>query len=244
MRQIINARMILLLCVLAASLFFRGEPGEAAEIASLVEKINVESSGTAQVEITVKVAKGEPGPLLIPTSFKTADNLKVDGLPGATVALTKKEGVRVLAVSALEVPSENKAIKITFSVPGFYDWTGEKVGRFGNRTLQYRFKNTLPPTSVHNYTMDLMLPAGFVVNTVEDSQPKLTSKTPMPPYKMIRNGDQYGITLKASKLGNGDSAMVRIQFKGGSKSTGLLVGALALCGLYLAGFRDTVSGSL
>jgi hypothetical protein len=239
MRQVMKTRMILLLCVLAVSPFFLVSIGEAAEIASLTEKINVESSGTAQVEITVKVAKGEPGTLLIPTSFKTAENLKIDGLPGATVALAEKEGVRVFAVSVPEAPSEKQAIKLTFSTPGFYDWKGEKITDFGNRTLQYRFMNTLP-TKVLSYTMNLMLPAGFVVNTVDESQPKLTSKSPKPPYKIIRNGNQYGISIKAGKLGVGDFSMVKIRFKSEGKSTGFMVAALALCGLYLIGFRNTI----
>jgi hypothetical protein len=239
MRRIFDARSILPLVVVAASLFLPGRPSEAVEIASLVEKINVEPSGTAQVEMTIKVAKGEPGNLMIPSSFKTAENLKIDGLPGATVALTEKDGVRAFAISAPEAPSEKQAIKVTFSSTGFYDWKGEKLADFGNRTLQYRFMNTLP-ARVQSYTMDLMLPAGYVVNTVDDSQPKLTSKSPTPPYQIIRNGDQYGITIKASKLGIGDFSMVRIRFKDGSRSTGFLMAALVVCALYLIGFRDTV----
>jgi hypothetical protein len=239
MRQYLSARMILPVCVLAASILFLGAPSEAVEIASLTEKITVESSGAARVEMTVMVAKAEAGTLFVPSGFKTAENLKIDGLPDATVALVEKEGIRAFAITTKEAPSEKQAIKLSFVAPGFYDWKGEKLADFGNRSMQYRFMNTLP-AKVQSYKLDLMLPAGFVVNTVDDSQPKLTSKSPAPPYQIIRNGDQYGITIKASKLGVGDYSMVRIRFKDGSKSTAFLLVALAGCALYLIGFRDTI----
>lgn len=239
MRQYLSARMILPVCALAASILLLGAPSEAVEIASLAEKITVDPSGAAQVEMTVKVAKAEPGTFLIPSSFKTADSLKLDGLPDATVALVEKEGIRAFAITAKEAPSEKQAIKLSFVAPGFYDWKGEKVADFGNRSMQYRFMNTLP-AKVQSYKLDLILPAGFVVNTVDDSQPKLTSKSPAPPYQIIRNGDQYGITIKASKLGVGDYSMVRIRFKDGSKSMAFLFASLALGGFYLVAFRDTV----
>jgi hypothetical protein len=70
--------------------------------------------------------------------------------------------------------------------------------------------------------------------------PKLTSKSPTPPYQIVRNGDQYGIAIKASKLGVGDFSMVRIRFKDGGKSTVFVLAGLTLCALYLIGFRDMV----
>jgi hypothetical protein len=153
------------------------------------------------------------------------------------VALKDVDGARSFAITTEAAPPEKEPIRLTFTVPGFFDWKKEKVSDFGNRTLEYRFKNNLP-TRVQDYSMELLLPPGYAVNTVDDSSPKLTSKTPVPPYKIVRSGDQYGIALKASKLGVGDSSFVKIRFKDGGKSTALLVLALAACALYLFGFRD------
>jgi hypothetical protein len=239
MRKYNKIKLILMLCVLAAGMVLPILRGEALEIASLNEKIAVESSGTARVETSVKFAKAEAGTLLVPSSFKTVNDLKVDGLPGASVALTEKDGIRVFAITAPEAPSEKQELKLSFTVPDFYDWKKEKVADFGNRSMQYRFMNTLP-TQVKSYSMELLLPAGFVVNTVDDSQPKLTSKTPLPPYQIVRKGDQYGITIKASKLGVGDFSLIRIRFKDGSKSMAFVLVALVICGAYLIGFRDII----
>lgn len=239
MRPTVQRFLILPLCALAAGLLWPAAGSAGMEIVSLSEKIALDAAGTAAVEVAVKLAKAEPGTLLVPTSFKSADGLKVDGLPGATVALTEKDGVRAFAIATSVAPTEKDAVKLSFAVPGYYDWKKEKVADFGNRSLEARFLNTLP-VKVQSYKMELMLPAGFVVNTVDDSNPKLTSKSPTPPYQILRTGDQYGITIKASKLGIGDTSFVRIRFKDGSKSTGFLLAGLALCGLYLVGFRDTV----
>jgi len=239
MKKHMYGRMIIPLCVLAATLFLPVAGSAGMDIASLTEKIALDASGAAKVEIAVKLAKAEPGTLLVTTGFKTADGLKIEGLAGATVALAEKDGVRVFAITTPVAPSEKDPVKLSFTVPGFYDWKKEKVADFGNRGLEYRFLNTLP-TRVQSYAMELMLPAGYVVNTVEDSMPKLTSKSPAPPYQIVRNGDQYGIAIKASKLGVGDFSMVRIRFKDGNKSTGFLLAGLAVCALYLIGFRDTV----
>lgn len=239
MRRYTLRQMILPLCALAVGLLLPAAASAGMDITSLNERIAVNAAGVATVEVTVKMAKAEPGTLLVPTSFKTADGLKIDGLPGASVVLTDKDGVRSFAINTPVAPAEKEAVKLSFTVPGFYDWKKEKVADFGNRSLEHRFLNTLP-TRVQSYAMELMLPAGYVVNTVEDSNPKLTSKSPAPPYQILRNGDQYGIGIKASKLGIGDTSFVRIRFKDGSRSMAFLFGGLALCGIYLVGFRDTV----
>ncbi len=214
-------------------------PAGAVEIASMTEKIAVDPAGAAQVEIGLKLAKAEPGTILIPSSFKTADNLKIEGLPDASVALVDKDGIRAFAITAKDAPTDKQTIKLTFAAPGFYDWKGEKLADFGNRSMQYRFMNTLP-AKVQSYKLDLILPAGYVINTVDESQPRLTSKSPTPPYQIVKADDRYGISIKSSKLGVGDTCMVRFRFKDGSKSVGFLVASLAVCGLYLVGFRDSV----
>jgi hypothetical protein len=239
MRGYAHRRIIFPLCVLAVGLLLPWAAGAGPDVTSLSEKIALDASGTAKVEVAVKLAKTEAGTLLIPTSFKSADGLKIDGLPGATVALTDNGGARAFAITTPVAPAEKEAVKLSFTVPGFYDWKKEKVSDFGNRGLEYRFLNTLP-LKVQSYAMELMLPAGYVVNTVDDSNPKLTSKSPAPPYQILRKGDQSGIAIKASKLGIGDTSFVKIRFKESEKSMAFLFGSLALCGLYLVGFRDSV----
>jgi hypothetical protein len=239
MRIYSKGKSFLLSCVLAAGMVLPVLTGEAMEIASLEEKIILESTGAARVETSVKFAKAEAGTLLIPSSFKSVDGLKVEGATGASAALTEKDGVRVFAVTLSEAPKEKQEIKLSFTVPDFYDWKKEKVKDFGNRGLQYRFLNTLP-NKVQSYAMELVLPPGFIVNTVEESQPKLTSKTPVPPYKIVRKDNQYGIALKASKLGVGDYSMVRIRFKDGGKSMAFVLVALVICGIYLVSFRSII----
>jgi hypothetical protein len=238
MRKYVHWQMILPFSVLAVSLLIPVAGSAGMDIASLSEKIEMDATGAAKVKIAARLAKAEPGTLLIPTSFKAVEGLKIDGLAGASVALTEKDGVRSFAITTPVAPSEKEPVMVSFSVPGFYDWKKEKVADFGNRGLEYRFLNTLP-TRVQSYSMQLMLPPGYVVNTVEDSLPKLTSKSPSPPYQIVRSGDQYGISIKSSKLGVGDYCMVRIRFKDGSKSTAFLMSGLLLAGVYLIAFRGT-----
>lgn len=210
------------------------------DILSLEEKIVLEPSGAATVEVKVKLARAEAGTIQIPTRFKVAEGLKVEGLPGATAVLGDKGGVRAITLSTPQAPPDPAVVKVGFSVPGFYDWKKEKVADFGNRTLEYKFMNTLP-SKVQAYALEVQLPAGFVVNTVDESTPKLTSKTPVPPFKILRTGTIAGVSIKHKDLGVGDVCSLKIRFKEDRKPLGLLVGCLALCALYLVGYRSLVT---
>ena len=227
---------ILSLALLAAGALRAAGP----EIVSLEERIALDPTGTATVAVTVKLAKAEAGTVQVPTRFKAAEGLKVEGLPGVAVALSDKGGVRAFALNLPAAPPDPAVVKIAFTVPGFYDWKKEKVADFGNRSLEYKFMNTLPG-KVQAYALELMLPPGYLVNTVDDSTPKLTSKTPVPPYKILRVNGISGISIKHKDLGIGDTCSLKIRFKEDRKSIALLVGGLVLCGLYLVGYRDLVS---
>jgi len=232
-----------LAAVLGAAAVAWALPAPAAmEIVSQEDKVSVDTKGVATVQTTVKVAKAEAGTLLIPTGFKAIEAPKVEGLPDATVAYSDKGGIRALAVTAPKAPTEADTIKISFTVPTFYDWKKEKVSDFGNRSMELKFMNTLP-LKVAAYSLELMLPEGYVVNTVDDSNPKLTSKSPTPPFKIVRKDGKYGIAIKNAKLGIGDTCSVKIRFKEGSKSPVFLLACLGLCGLYLVGYRDLVASN-
>jgi hypothetical protein len=209
------------------------------EIASLDEKAILEPSGTLKVVTTVKITKAEAGPLLVPTGFKRAEEIKVEGLPGATASYSNQGGARAFVITAPAAPTEKDLVKLSFTVPGFYDWKKEKVADFGNRTLEVRFQNTLP-TKVQAYSMELMLPPKYVVNTIDDSSPKLTSKSPVPPFKTVHKDGAYGIGIKASKVEIGDSCFLKIRFKEGSRSGVFLAACLGVCVLYLFGFRHLI----
>ena len=241
MRPSFPAPISLLLVGTLAALLIPGQPCLATEISALSQRITVDEAGTGRVEVEVTVTAPTPGRIVVPLGFGGAQELQVDERPGLTVTLEKSGGRPCLAIITERAFPQGETVKARYMLPGFYDWNGKKRSDFGNHTLEYRFVNSqvLPIVA---FSVEVLLPAGFLVNSVEDSIPELNETTPVAPFRVVKVGERCGVRIRASKLGLGDTCMVRFRFKRNDKPVGLLLVGLAAAALYLFAFRDLVGG--
>ncbi len=230
-----------LIAVVALAAALASRASGAATVERVHERITVELDGSARVERTIVPGRGPEGPLVTPFGFPPPTELTVLGCDGATAVVDPGGGAPRLVVEGAGETQMDGPITVRFTVPAFYDWVGAKSASFGNRTIGYRFVNTYPAV-IGKYECELILPAGFLVSAVEESDPAPSDRNPAPPFQVIRREGRDGVRLSARDLAIGDDAMIRFRFKSSAKPVLLLVLGVVLIVAYLIGLRGLVGG--
>jgi len=99
------------------------------------------------------------------------------------------------------------------------------------------------PHTIHEFSGEVVLPEGFIVQRILDSTPGVKSRDPEPPYRVHKIENRHAISISRAQADMGDRLMMKLQLKRSDKSwilTGFLLG---LAVLYLAFFRDVLKPS-
>jgi hypothetical protein len=231
----------LLQLVAVVSLLTAASPCRAAEISVLLQRITLAEDGSGQAEVKVTLTAAAPGKVVVPLGAGDVQGLRADEQPGIAVTLEKSGGRPSLAIALERAFPQGETVAVHYTLPGYYEWNGQKRSDFGNHTLEYRFVNSqvLPIVA---FTGEVLLPPSYLVNSVEDSIPELNEKTPVAPFQVMRADGRSGVRIRANKLRLGDTCMVQFRFKRDDKSPALLVVGIGLAAVYLFAFRDLVAG--
>jgi hypothetical protein len=113
---------------------------------------------------------------------------------------------------------------------------------FGNRTITYRFLNTTP-SEFAAVSTQIVLPDGFVVTSVDDSEPPANESSTTPPFAVVSRDGRHAVSVTAAHVGLGGAASVTFRFKERKVSPLISIALLAVGAGYLAGFRSLISGA-
>ncbi len=226
--------------VLLALLLMTFSPviGQADTILRYAQRINVTEDNQTKVSIYLIVRASTARPLRVPLAFRLIDHVTYDEAHGHRVSVDSSAALSVLIIDHLK--SDPDTILVEFMTSEFVDWSRIKRGAFGNYVFAHRFVHT-EHTDIAHYSSEIILPPGFVVNSIVESNPRFTESDPKAPYEVGMVQKRHSITLTRKNMKIGDVAMISIRVKKPERSP-FLLGAIVLAGiLYLVLYRDIVT---
>jgi hypothetical protein len=229
---------LMLVLALAAS------PGAAQEsrgIARYRETIDLAGDGSAAVAIDVTLAGWLQDYVDLPLNVAKPDALAVEAAERSPTATVVRNGdVRLIRVGFDRRPAPMQALRVTFTAAGFLDWDRARSPR-GVYALAYTFANTTP-TTVGDYALRVLLPAGYVVAGVTGSTPRATGEEIDPPYGFATRDGRTALDLRAKSVAPGRFAAISFGFEPEQRSPLAVVAIcllVGLVGLYLK--RDALT---
>ena len=212
-----------------------------AEISRFGETVWLNGDGSARLDVEVDLASGTASPLRLPLSLAGAQRLTVSGVDGAEVTPIS-EGERWFMRVDFPGPL---AAPTTLRISGFADQPVAGMTAapkaFGNRTLTHRLLNGTPIV-FGTVTSELVLPAGFVVTSIVDSEPPTEETTTQTPFAVVFRGGRHAVRIAGDRVGLGDALSITVRFKERRVSALTPVALIALGALYLVGCRRLVVG--
>ena len=133
-----------------------------------------------------------------------------------------------------------RSMHVTFPIQQFFDLRKEKIIDFGNYIIKKRYINT-SIALIDSFSSELVLPAGFVVTSVDETIPKQTEESSISPFVVQKNDGRNSVVVRTVKMKLGEHAFVKMQAKSGAKSPVLLIVLSLIAMLYVVAFRDLVS---
>lgn len=121
-------------------------------------------------------------------------------------------------------------------------WDPQKAGPYGTVLCTFDAVNRTPHT-IHEFSGEVVLPEGFIVQRILDSTPGVKSRDPEPPYRVHKMENRHAIRISKEEADMGDRLMMKLQLKRSDKSWILIGFLLGLAILYLAFFRDVLKRS-
>jgi len=225
----------------ATAVLVLGLTALAAELPGYHETVNMRADGSAEVRLAFDLPAGGAAGMLIPLSWASPRNVRVQGPAGAAASLVTKDGWGFLAVDAPETAAGT--LVVSLEVDGCF-----KSGRpsaFGNRDLGYRFLN-VTFDRIGKFGAELVLPPGYVFNDVGDFAPKAGAQGGGVPYVFGRTGGRDVARLSAEGLKLGEEVRLSCTFKSARRPKPLLCVLIVLAAAYLVFFRGllkNVSGA-
>jgi hypothetical protein len=202
------------------------------------ETVWLEVDGTARVDVEVDCRAGTNSPVRIPVETALT-GLTIRGVDHATASIVGEGAQRYISIDfpgPLPIPA-------TFRVSGLaHDWFAgitAPPGAFGNRTMTYRFLNSTP-AELETVSNQVVLPAGFVVTSIEDSEPPANESSTMPPFAVVSRDGRHTLRIEAAHVGLGGAVSVTFRFKERHVSPLVSITLLAIGAAYLAGFRSLI----
>lgn len=248
-------KLILLLIILSSFLFcisiFAQKPNTYSE------KIMMKENGSANIVWKFTVEENTSNELLFPWNFsvKNLANIKfslykigksktnTDSLIQFSVAynpsIVDRDGIKFLSLK-IDQTEPNKVWQIEFSLKDFKDFPDNNTEEYGNYSVKYRYINT-SFSQIKNFESTLVLPAGYIIVSVDETIPKQTEDNPVSPYQLGVVDAQNSFTLKLQNMKLGEHAFVKMNVKREAKSFLVLFAFGAAGFLYLFFFRDLVT---
>ena len=107
------------------------------------------------------------------------------------------------------------------------------------RFVSHRFMNGTN-LLIERYRLEAWLPAGEVVHTVPEAQPKAAAKDTTPRVRLIGKDGRQGAVLEVGNLRFGSTTSMRLETEAATRSWTLVWIGLVLSLLYLVFFRDII----
>lgn len=203
------------------------------------ETIWLNGDGSARVEIEVACPAGTPSPFRIPLTANLT-GITIRSVEHATASMVTEADRRYASIDL----GGTLAVPVTLLVSGT---AGERFGamktppkEFGNRTMTYRFLNSTP-AAFGTVSNQVVLPDGYVVTAVDDSEPPSSESSTTPPYALVYRDGRHAITITARDVGLGDAVSVTFRFKERRVPPLIPIALFLLGAAYLVGFRSLTS---
>lgn len=213
-------------------------PASGATVSGYREEIRVARDGSAAVTLAIGVS-GAPGEVVrLPFGHAKADlaTLRLSGAVGARVATLPGD----LPVLEVTLPAEPAPLDLRFSVPGFVP--AGKPKAFGNRLLAHELVNATS-LSCGRYEGTFLVPEGYGLNTVVETEPAESETSATHPYEVVRVDGRDGLRLVRPSLGPAERVVAKVRYKPTGRSPVLLAALLAAGVFYLVAFRDLAGGA-
>ncbi len=223
-----------------AGCLFGPSPARADGITRYAETVWLNENGSAHVDIAVDLAAGTAGPLRLPLVWEGLTSMRLSGIDRATGTVTSAAGQPQLSIDFDGRLAAPATLRVSGDVPEAVAAMRSPAKAFGDRTFTYRFVNSTPgvfPEVVN----ELILPAGYVVTSIDGSEPPATESSTAPPFALVSRDGRHGVSIAAGNVGLADAASVTFRFKSRQAPLALLLALLLASVGYLIGFRHLVT---
>lgn len=226
-----------LLAAMAVTAAAQTVPG----FATYRETVDLATDGSAAVTIEVTLVAWPRQEIDLPLGAAAAEGFTAQaGAAPAHAAAVRVGDVRFVRVILDEPPAASQALRVTYAVKRFLDWEKSRSPR-GIHALSYTFTN-LTTTTIADYGLRIVLPAGYAVNGITSSTPRATGEEVEPPYGFATRDGRVVLSLRAKPVAPGRVAAVAFGFVAARRDPVpvLVIAVLvALAGLYLK--RDVLT---
>lgn len=204
------------------------------------ETVWMNSDGSAHLDIEVECRAGTASPLRLPVSAPTLTDVAVSGVEHATPSI-ERDGTRLfVSIDFGEPLAAPATFRTSGTVSPLFAAIQSPPQAFGNRTMTHRFLNTTPADFV-TVTSEIVLPDGFVVTSIDDSEPPAAESSTTAPFTVVSRDGRHAISITANNVGLGGTISVTFRFKERRVSPLIPVALLVTAAAYLFGFRTLVT---
>lgn len=218
---------------------FAGEE-EQIKIKAIRDIIEIKKTGAAEITEEIQIEDFNNKELYLPMNYiwvelKSAVIKETgESLSGSIKTL---EGIDYIYLNPGNKDISEKTIQIKFKDPAFLIWKNAGPGNFGIYTYKNEYRNSTR-MFIEEYDMEVILPEGFIINSIIKSTPAFTNKDPEPPYsfKNLSNGSH--IYIKTKNLAPFKVCSIEYGFAEKKTSPFLAVASIIIMVLFLIFFRD------
>ncbi len=231
-----NARAILL-CLACGLVAAAPAAARADVLPRYAETVWMNADGSAHLDIQIDLPAGTTSPVRLPLGAGEVGGLTVSGVDGASPTLVSDAGRRYVSISFPTPPAAPATLRVSGDVQQFFAGMKSAPRAFGNRTMTYRFLNStmMVFAKVDN---QIVLPAGYVVQSIEDSEPSADESSTGPPYAIVVRDGRHAVRIAVDNVGLGGAASVTLRFKQRTIAPFVPAALLAMGAAYLIGFRS------
>jgi hypothetical protein len=223
-------------------LSFAGEE-DLINIKSIRDIIEIKKTGAAEITEEIQMEDFNNKDLYLPMNYIWIDMksavIKETG-ESLTGSIKTLEGIDYIYLNLDGKDIREKTIKINFKDPAFLIWKNAGPGDFGIYTYKTEYRNSTR-MFIEDYEMELVLPEGFIINSIIKSTPAFTSKDPEPPYSYKNLSNKSHIYIKTKNLSPFKVCSIEYSFVEKKNSYVLPVASIIIMVLFLVFFRDMVN---
>jgi hypothetical protein len=235
-----NKIILILICLLFIHSFsFAGEEDQI-KIKSIRDTIQLKKTGEAEVTEEIQMEDYEKNELYLPLNFLWVD-IKSAVIEETGEALSGEmktlEGMDYIYLNLNGKNISEKTIKINFKDPAYLIWKNAGPEEYGIYTLKTEYRNNTR-IFIEVYEMEIVLPEGYLINSIVKSTPAFTSKDPEPPYSYKNLSDMSHLYIKTKNLSPCKACMMEYTFVKKKTSYALPAGCIITMILFLIFFRD------
>lgn len=211
----------------------------AGRVLRMTETLSLAADGSAQVSVQFNATAAAGDTLILPYAFTTWPDTIVHGGKIGSATERLSHGRRQLMLTLAESVTVQDTLRYAFTLQQATPLGGPAKLDFGNFELSYRMVHT-SPAPLERFTVEIILPEHFVVNTIQSSTPARPANAGTSPYKLGMIAGRHRVTLTDSTVLQGEAVALAFQTKSGRKSPLFIAVLVLIAGVYLILFRDLV----